>query len=102
MIVGYCEKQSLGARLKEHPDTVSIFGEIYPVKAAIESIESMSAHADYRDLCQYLATQDPSEVKRLFIVHGESDAQLAFREKLLKKGFSDVVIPHLHETFSLD
>lgn len=99
LLVGYCEKNTLGARLKERPQEVTIYGDSFPVKADIYTIESMSAHADYNDLCQYLSTQDPEAVKRVFVVHGEPTSQAAFREKLLKKGFLDVVIPTQHETF---
>jgi metallo-beta-lactamase family protein len=101
LMVGYCEKHSLGARLKENPSEVTIFGDVFRVRADIRKIESMSAHADYKDLCQYLSTQEPDEVKRVFIVHGEPDSQLAFRDRLIKKGFLDVVIPERHETFGV-
>lgn len=101
LMVGYCAKNTLGARLKEHPSEVNIFGTMFRVRADIRQIESMSAHADYNDLCQYLSTLEPDKVKRVFVVHGEPDAQDSFREKLIRKGFRDVVIPEPHETFSL-
>jgi metallo-beta-lactamase family protein len=101
LMVGYCEKNSLGARLKEHPSEVTIFGDVFRVRADIRKIESMSAHADYKDLCQYLSTLEPDEVKRVFVVHGEPESQTAFRERLIRKGFHDVVIPECHETFGL-
>ena len=100
-MVGYCEKNSLGARLKERPDEVGIFGDRFKVKADIRTMDSMSAHADYQDLSQYLGTQDPSEVKRIFIVHGEPDSQTEFKKRLHKKGFQDIHIPDLHETVGL-
>jgi len=102
LIIGYCEPQSLGARLKKHPEEVGIFGERRVVKADIQTIESMSAHADYHDLCQYLACQDPQEIKQLFIVHGEPQTQIEFKNRLLKKGFWDVIIPKIHEEFGLN
>jgi len=102
LMVGYCEKNSLGARLKSHPSEVNIFGDTFPVRADIRSIESMSAHADYRDLCQYLSSQEPDEVKTLFIVHGEEESQLAFKEILHKKGFMNIEIPQKNQTFVLD
>ena len=101
LLIGYCEPQSLGARLKQRPETVNIFGLPYTVKAGIRTIDSMSAHADYNDLCQYLSCQDPSEVKRVFIVHGEPDVQTEFKRRLLKKGFRDVAIPELHQEFGM-
>lgn len=97
LMVGYCEPATLGARLKEHPEEIGIFGEKFKVKADIEEVKSMSAHADYDDLCQYLACQDPDEVKQVFVVHGEPEVQLEFKRRLIKKGFKDVVIPGLHE-----
>jgi len=101
MIIGYCEPDSLGARLKKHPETVGIFGNPYSVKADIVTLDSMSAHADYNDLCQYLSTQDVQEVKRVFVVHGEPDVQNEFKRRLMKKGFLDVVIPELHQEFGI-
>lgn len=102
LLVGYCERNSLGARLKEQPKEVSIFGETYEVRADIRTIDSMSAHADYRDMYQYLASQEPDEVKTLFIVHGELESQTAFRDRLYKKGFKHIEIPGKHQTFFID
>jgi metallo-beta-lactamase family protein len=101
LIIGYCEPQSLGARLKKHPEEIGIFGERHVVKADIQTIDSMSAHADYHDLCQYLACQTPQEIKQLFVVHGEPGVQIEFKNRLLKKGFQDIIIPKIHEEFGL-
>ena len=101
LIIGYCEPDSLGARLKKRPETVTIFGNPYNVKADIVTLESMSAHADYNDLCQYLSCQDAQEVKRVFIVHGEPSVQVEFKRRLMKKGFLDVTIPELHQEFGV-
>ncbi len=102
LIIGYCEPQSLGARLKLHPEEVGIFGERHMVKADIQTIDSMSAHADYNDLCQYLSCQDSQEIKQLFVVHGEPEVQVEFKSRLQKKGFRDVIIPRIHEEFGLN
>jgi metallo-beta-lactamase family protein len=95
LIVGYCEPHSLGAKLQERKE-VNIFGVMKEVHAEVGSIRSMSAHGDYDDLSQFLACQDMKKVKKLFLVHGEYDVQLAFKDRLLKKGFPDVEIPELH------
>ncbi len=101
LFTGYCEPNSLGARLKRNPDVVKIFGKEYIVKADIAEITSLSAHGDYNDLSQWLACQNPREVKQIFLVHGDYDAQEPFRDRLIKKGFVDVLIPNQHETFGL-
>lgn len=101
LIVGYCEPQSLGGRLMRGAKEVSIFGTHFEVNADIEIIRSMSAHGDYEDLRQWLGSQDPREVAKLFLVHGEYEVQTIFREWLLKKGFRDVEIPERHYEIGL-
>jgi len=96
LLTGYCEPNSLGGRLKLHPKEVGIFGQVHEVHADIGEIKSMSAHGDYQDLSQWLACQDPKLVKKLFLVHGDYDVQLDFKNRLISKGFADVEIPARH------
>ena len=96
LMVGYCEPRSLGGRLMAGAKEVHIFGILHEVHAEIGSIRSMSAHGDYEDLSQFLACQDTRQVKTLFIVHGEYAVQQAFKERLLKKGFTNIEIPEQH------
>lgn len=101
LIVGYCEPNSLGGRLSRGEKEVKIFGDFYKVIAETGVMKSMSAHGDYDDLCQFIATQDPQKVRQLFIVHGEPDVQNEFKNRLLKKGYRDVIVPELHEVIGL-
>jgi metallo-beta-lactamase family protein len=101
LIVGYCEPRSLGGRLMNGATEVRIYGEPFEVRCKIGVIQSMSAHGDYEDLMQFLACQNPETVKQVYIVHGEPAVQDHFAERLKKKGFKDVVVPELHETYTL-
>ena len=101
LFTGYCEPHSLGGRLKLHPKEVGIFGIPHEVHAEIGEIKSMSAHGDYNDMLQWLSCQDERQVKKLFLVHGEYDVQLNFKNRLIKKGFLDVEIPELHQEIGL-
>lgn len=101
LMTGYCEPNSLGARLMSGKKEVKIFGVEHEVHAEVGSIRSMSAHGDYEDLCQFLACQDPRAVKKLFLVHGEQNVQEDFRDRLLHKGFLDIEIPELHYQIGL-
>ncbi|HUR11496.1 MAG TPA: MBL fold metallo-hydrolase [Flavitalea sp.] len=96
LLTGYCEPNSLGGRLIAGAKEVSIFGVPHEVHAEIGSIRSMSAHGDYEDLSQFLACQDPRQIKKLFLVHGEYPVQLQFKERLRKKGFLEIDIPERH------
>lgn len=101
LMTGYCEPQSLGARLQSGRKEVNIYGVAHEIHAEVGSIRSMSAHGDYEDLSQFLSCQDVTKVRRLFLVHGEYDVQIDFRERLLRKGFADVEIPELHQELGL-
>ncbi|MGC4057331.1 MAG: MBL fold metallo-hydrolase [Chitinophagaceae bacterium] len=101
LIVGYCEPESLGGRLSAGAQEVSIFGKRFPVNAEVGVIKSMSAHGDYEDMFQWLSCQDPREVQKLFLVHGDYDVQQHFRDKLFKKGFLDIEIPYQHQQIGL-
>jgi metallo-beta-lactamase family protein len=101
LITGYCEPHSLGGKLRAGAEQVTIFGRQQPVKAEVGVLESLSAHGDYEDLCQWLGCQDPRQVRKLFLVHGEYKAQEAFKERLVRKGFLDVEIPEQHQVIGL-
>lgn len=101
LFTGYCEPSSLGGRLMAGAKEVGIFGVSHEVHAEIGAIRSMSAHGDYEDLSQFLSGQDPSKVSKLFLVHGEYNVQEQFRERLMKKGFTDIIIPSRHDEVGL-
>jgi metallo-beta-lactamase family protein len=96
LLVGYCEPNSLGGKLKAGAPEVSIFGKVFSVTAEVGSISSMSAHGDYDDLCQWLSCQDADVLRKVFLVHGEYDVQVSFRERLIRKNYRHVEIPAQH------
>ncbi len=96
LLTGYCEPNSLGGRLMDGAKEVGIYGVRHEVHAEIGAIRSMSAHGDYEDLSQWLACQDKTQVKKLFLVHGEFEVQEDFKRRLVKKGYLDVEIPARH------
>lgn len=102
LVVGYCTPHSLGGKIKEGQNVVKIFGEEYDVNAEVEVIDSYSAHADYNELMKFLSCQDKNKLKKLFLVHGDIEAKLSFKEKLHVEGYKDIVIPNKHEIFHLN
>ncbi|TAH43704.1 MAG: MBL fold metallo-hydrolase [Bacteroidetes bacterium] len=102
LIVGYCTPDSLGGVLVNKATEVSIFGKKYPVKAKIEVLNSYSAHADYEEMLQYLSCQDPSKIRKTFLVHGDYDVQHSWRERLMENGFKNIEIPEVKSSWNLD
>jgi len=101
LIVGYCDPHSLGGKLRDGAAQVTIFGDTLEVNAAVGVISSMSAHGDYDDLLQWLSCQEKEQVKKIFLVHGEYSTQTSFRERVLRKGYPEVIIPSMHEAVEL-
>jgi metallo-beta-lactamase family protein len=101
LFVGYCSPDGLGGQLKAGKKQVRIFGAEYEVKCQIYIMDSFSAHADYNEIIQYLSCQDKSEVKKVFLVHGEYETQKAFKIRLQNIGWNNVEIPAMKQEFEL-
>jgi metallo-beta-lactamase family protein len=102
LMVGYCAPVTLGARLQTAGlREISIFGTPCKVRARIERIESLSGHADYDEMIEYLSCQDKSRIKKLFLVHGEYEIQKSYSAHLTKAGFRKIEIPAAGEKFEL-
>src|SRR5574344_1394901 len=85
--VGYCSPSTLGHKILRGDKEVSIFGIKHIVRAEIKNIESYSAHADYKELIQFISCQNKQDLKKLIIVHGEEKTQVNFKEHLKEEGY---------------
>jgi metallo-beta-lactamase family protein len=101
LLVGYCTPESLGGRLKAGEKMVRIFGEEFAVKAEVRSLDYYSAHADYDEIFQWLSCQNKKKIKTIFLVHGETEALDAMKQKFAAKGYGKVRIPYLKEKYEL-
>jgi metallo-beta-lactamase family protein len=100
--VGYCAPSTLGARILRGERLISIFGIQYEVNATIERIEAFSGHGDYSEMLSYLNCQDKSKIKKTFLVHGDYDAQLFYKERMKEAGFGNIEIPESGNEFVLN
>jgi metallo-beta-lactamase family protein len=101
LIVGYCSPNTPGGILKSGSETIKLFGEELEVRASIESMDSFSAHGDREEMLHVIEGHK-SKAKKLFLVHGDEDTQIAFKTFLLSKGFSNVIIPDEGSSFDLN
>lgn len=81
MLVGYQAIGTRGRRLIEGETEVKMHGEMVPVRAQIEQIESFSVHADSDELISWLktASEQPGQV---LVVHGEAGAAETFSDRI--------------------
>lgn len=101
LLVGYCTPSSLGGRLAAGEKLVRIFGEEHPVRARIETMESYSAHADFSEIMDFLEGCNLSEVKRIFLVHGEKPGFDHLTKLLRPKTQAQIIAPEKGDEFDL-
>ncbi len=100
MITGYQAENTLGRKLVEHVSPVNIFGQPHDVKAQIVVLNELSAHADQKDLLDYIA--HVQGLKNVFLVHTEMPKASVFKELVAKNYPSiNVQIPQFKEGFEL-
>ncbi len=102
LAVGYCAPSTLGARIIRGERLISIFGTQYEVNATVEKIEAFSGHGDYSEMLSFLSCQDKSQIKKTFLVHGDYDAQLYYKDRMKEAGFGDIEIPEAGNEFVLN
>ena len=92
LFVGYQAKGTLGREILERPKEVRILGQTYPVRARIEKINGISAHADKNELLRWVSGfQKPPQ--KIFIVHGEKEVAAEFAATLRNKVQSEIIVP---------
>lgn len=99
VFVGYQVPGTLGRRLMDGVKEVKMFGEIIPVKAKIESIDSFSAHADQDGLIAWLKgfTNKP----KIFITHGEDASREGLQTRIQNELGNPTQLPELFEEIEL-
>lgn len=98
LIVGYQANGTLGAAIAQHAKQVNIFSEMIPVRAEVSYIHEFSAHGDRSKVARWLTTEEGS-VKKVFLVHGDTDAKISFKAFLEQKIPGEIFIPKLYEVF---
>ena len=101
LCVGYCEPKTLGAHIMRGDKTVSIFGHLHAVRAELRRIDSLSGHGDYSEMINYIGCQDKKKLKGLFIVHGEEETQMHFKETLSELGWKHISVPAFRDEVEL-
>ncbi len=97
---GYQAGGTRGARIMHGEREIKIHGQLVPVRAQVEMIDNMSAHADYHEILQWLG-HFKTAPKKVFINHGEQDAALALKAKIEQTLHWQCLIPEYLQTVNL-
>jgi metallo-beta-lactamase family protein len=81
--------------------TIRIHGADVPVRAEIQALTTLSAHADGAEIVQWLRAFERPPM-RTFITHGEPDAADAMRQRIERELHWTCSVPDYLESVTLD
>ncbi|MFQ6100390.1 MAG: MBL fold metallo-hydrolase RNA specificity domain-containing protein [Anaerolineae bacterium] len=100
LIVSWQAPHTLGRRLVERQPVVKIFGEEFPLRARVETINGYSAHADREGLLGW-AKPITRNLQHAFVVHGDPEPASALADGLRRLGVGDVALPERGDAFQI-
>jgi metallo-beta-lactamase family protein len=99
LFTGFQAQGTLGRRIVDKAKKVRVLGEEIAVRAEVRTIGGFSAHADQKELLEWLGsfTSKPE----VFIIHGEEKTALEF-EGIVRQKFGLVThVPRKGEQFEI-
>ena len=100
LFVGFQARGTLGRRLREKPEVVTIFHRPVPVRAQIATMNSYSAHADQRQLLDWFGHISPPP-QLTMLIHGEEFASFKLATLIREEHNAWTYVPHLKEQINL-
>jgi metallo-beta-lactamase family protein len=101
LLAGYQAIGTRGRDLQEGARTVRIFGEDVAVRATVETMQGLSAHADADGLMRWLRTARRPP-RRLFVVHGEPAPSAALAARVRAELGWDVAVPAYEDRVAIE
>ena len=90
-----------GRRIVEGEKKVKIFGEEIAVNAEVVYIDGYSGHADQKLLMNFVG-EFKEKPKKIFLVHGEEEAQNVLKGKIEEEYGIETEIPSFGDVFRVD
>lgn len=100
LFVGYQGEGTLGRRLRDGARTVNVYGEPCEVHAEIAGLDGFSAHADQRELVDWVSRLSPAP-RTIFLVHGDLEPAETLAGLLRERTGATVHVPEKGEEFAL-
>lgn len=101
LFVGYQGAGTRGRAIVSGNKEIKFYGTYHPVKCDIRNISSLSAHADQKEMIQWL-NEFKTKPKTVFLNHGEPHQSDALRTKIEFELKLKCIIPGMNESFNLD
>src|SRR5579863_4099220 len=91
LITGYQAVNTLGRKIEEQHLEVPIFGEPMRLRAEVQKLDALSGHADREEMLTWMQPI-AAGLKKVFLVHGEPDQQLAFAVSIRERYGLEVIV----------
>ena len=101
LICGFQAENTLGRRIVEKRETIKVFGEEVPLRAKVDVINALSAHADRSGLEDWIS-EVKDNVRHAFAVHGEPEKVSAMVDLLKSQGIGNAIAPEPGQTYRFD
>lgn len=93
IITGFQARGTLGRKILEKAKKVWIFNDKYKMRAKVYFIGGLSAHADSKDLVDYVKKTNNGRLKKVYLIHGDIEEAIALQGKIESMDNIDVDIP---------
>jgi metallo-beta-lactamase family protein len=100
LIVGYQGYGSLGRKLVEKAEKITLFGETKLVKAKVHTLNGFSAHAGQTDLMKWFSYLAPAKPK-VVLTHGEDGPRTALAALIKKQYKISAILPKIGDAIEL-
>jgi len=102
LFVGYQADGTLGRLIQNGVTPIRLFGQSLQVRAKIEHISGLSAHADRGELLKWLSRLASTPPAKVFVTHGEPDIARHFAATLNTQMGVQAEAPGYHDEALLD
>jgi metallo-beta-lactamase family protein len=101
LFAGFQAAGTRGARMLAGETSVKIHGQYYPVRARVEMIGNLSAHADGDEIMGWLSHSEAAP-RQVFVTHGEMPAADALRLRIEEQLHWQCRVPEYLEEVALE
>ncbi len=102
VMIGYQAEYTLGRRIVERQPRIRIFDREIDLRAKVEVLNGLSAHADAEDFKWWFGhLAKHGGIGQAFIVHGEAESAKAVAQLLHDQCNEDPIIPQFKQSFTV-
>lgn len=100
LFAGFQAGGTRGDRMVRGEKEIKIHGQYYPLRAKVENLSNVSAHADYEEILNWLGNFRKKPIK-IFVTHGEEEAAHSMRTKIIERFGWTTEVPEYLESVEL-